>query len=357
MNFNPANYSFEYGTHNNKKVIWIVFPYNESLIAHLKLHTTAKWSQTNKKWYVPNNTHFRNMFQLTSPIIGDAVMVKIHPVNQPALQRLIEHLKLKAYSPNTIKTYAAEFSQLLQTIQSFPVDQLSPENIRAYILYCIENLKLSNNLIHSRLNAIKLYFEQVLHREKFFIDIPRPQKASSLPKVLSIYDIKKMFTAVDHNLKHLLMLKLCYGMGLRVSEIVQLKVSDIDSKRMQVLIQHAKGKKDRYVNLPESVLDLLRQYYIAYRPKVYLFEGQNGGQYSVRSCQQVFKNALDRARIKKKVGIHGLRHSYATHLLEAGTDMSFIQKLLGHKDLKTTAVYAHVSNKLLSKVQSPLDRL
>lgn len=146
-------------------------------------------------------------------------------------------------------------------------------------------------------------------------------------------------------------------MGLRVSEVVELKITNIDSKRMQVLIENSKGKSDRYVNLPESVLALLRTYYKTYKPKNYLFEGQYGGQYSIRSVQSVFKNAMLIAKINKSVGIHSLRHSYATHLLEYGTDMVFIQKLLGHKDMKTTMIYAKVGKKEIQNVKSPLDNM
>jgi len=146
-------------------------------------------------------------------------------------------------------------------------------------------------------------------------------------------------------------------MGLRVSEIVNLKITDIDSGRMMVYIMAGKGKKDRYVNLPTSVLDELRDYYRAYRPQKYLFEGQYGGQYCIRSAQAVFNKAIQRAKVNKTVGIHGLRHSYATHLLEAGTDMYFIQKLLGHSDIKTTEIYAKVSNRQIGNIKSPLDTL
>ena len=236
-----------------------------------------------------------------------------------------------------------------------PVNTLTTERLRSYFLYCTTKLKLSENIIHIRLNAIKFYFEQVLKHEKiFFEEIPRPKKKSSLPKVLSKTDIAKIFAQIE-NPKHLLMLKLCYGMGLRVSEIVNLKISNVDSRRMFVHIEAAKGKKDRYVTLPSSVLDDLRSYYRTYRPKVYLFEGQYGGQYAVRTAQAVFKSAMQKAKINKQIGIHGLRHSYATHLLECGTDMVFIQKLLGHKDIKTTEIYAKVSNRQLGKVKSPLD--
>ena len=318
----------------------------------------AQWSALKKCWYLPNVHAVRNEIGMppkTEP--GKVIVSQMHPINQAALKRMHELLLLKAYSPNTIKTYCAEFAQLLYLLKDTPVDMLTPERLRAYFLYCVTTLKLSENLIHSRLNAIKFYFEQVLCRDKiFFKEIPRPKKKSSLPKVFSKNDITKIFAQIA-NLKHLLMLKLCYGMGLRVSEITNLKIVDIDSQRMLVHIEGAKGKKDRYVTLPSSVLDDLRNYYRAYRPKTYLFEGQHGGQYAVRSVQAVFKNAMQKAKINKQVGIHGLRHSYATHLLECGTDMFFIQKLLGHKDIKTTEIYAKVSNRQLGAIVSPLDRL
>jgi site-specific recombinase XerD len=289
--------------------------------------------------------------------VGKAVISQIHPINQAALKRMHELLLLKSYSPNTIRTYCTEFSQLLYLLKRTPVDSLTPKRLRSYFLYCTTQLKLSEHLMHSRMNAIKFYFEQVLHHDKiFFCEIPRPQKKSSLPKVMSRADIAKIFAQIN-NPKHLLMLKLCYGMGLRVSEIVKLKITDVDSRRMLVHIEAAKGKKDRYVTLPSSILDDLRSYYRTYRPKKYLFEGQNGGQYAIRSVQAVFKSAMQKAKINKAVGIHGLRHSYATHLLERGTDMAFIQRLLGHKDIKTTAIYAKVSNRQLGKIKSPLDDL
>ncbi len=146
-------------------------------------------------------------------------------------------------------------------------------------------------------------------------------------------------------------------MGLRVSEIINLKITDIDSKNMQAFIERAKGKKDRYVNLPDTILGQLRAYFLEYKPKKYLFEGQYGDQYSTRSAQNVFAEALKKAKINKEVGIHGLRHSFATHLLEAGTDIAFIQELLGHKDIKTTLRYTHVSKQSIKKIKSPLDNI
>jgi site-specific recombinase XerD len=359
MSFNRQNYQFRVGEHRNSNVIFVLFPYNLLLKNELKeKFSIAKWSASKKCWYLPDVNSIRNEIGMKPKTeSGKAVISQIHPVNQTALKQMHELLLLKAYSPSTIRIYCVEFSQLLYLLKDKHVDSLTPERLRSYFLYCTTKLKLSENLIHSRMNAVKFYFEQVLHREKFFFEeIPRPKKKSSLPKVISKNDIVKLFAQVE-NPKHLLMLKLCYGMGLRVSEIVNLKIADIDSRRMLVHIEAAKGKKDRCVTLPTSILDDLRNYYKNYRPKKYLFEGQYGGQYSIRSAQAVFKNAMQKAKINKSVGIHGLRHSYATHLLECGTDMVFIQKLLGHKDIKTTEIYAKVSNRQLGKIKSPLDDL
>ena len=358
MSFNVQNYKFSTGEHHGKNVVFVHFPYSSSIKNELReKFPTAKWSMSKKCWYLPDTNAIRNDVGMTPKTeMGKLVISQIHPVNQAALKRMHELLLLKAYSPKTIKTYCYEFSQLLYLLKSTHVDTLQPERLRSYILYCVTKLKLSENQIHSRLNALKFYFEQVLHREKMFIEIPRPQKRFILPKVMSKKDIANIFAKTD-NLKHLMMLKLCYGMGLRVSEIVNLKISNIDSNRMLVHIEAAKGKKDRYVTLPSTILDDLRNYYRTYCPRKYLFEGQNGGKYSIRSVQAVFKNAMQKAKINKSVGIHGLRHSYATHLLECGTDMYFIQKLLGHKDIKTTEIYAKVSNRQLGNIKSPLDDL
>lgn len=348
---------FSPGKHKDKAVVWCKFPKNDTLLSALKKqYPFCRWSNTNKCWYITDNPEIRKQLEIPLKDSSENLLHKIQPINQLALQKMENQLKLKAYSANTIKVYLGEFSQLLILLKNQPVDNLSPERLKSYLLYCVNELKLSETHVQSRLNALKFYFEQVLFKEKFFIEIPRPKSKSKLPKVLSTKDIQKLFD-VTVNPKHKLMLQLCYGMGLRVSEIVKLKLSDIDSKRMQVLIENAKGKSDRYVNLPESVSVLLRNYYKTYKPTSYLFEGQYGGQYSIRSVQAVFKNAMRLAKINKPVGIHSLRHSYATHLLEYGTDMVFIQKLLGHRDMKTTMIYAQVGKKEIQKVKSPLDQM
>lgn len=354
--FQVNKFNFQVGEHRNKSIIWIHFPYDVHLIKHLKMHTKPKWSRSNKKWYVTDNSHYRKLFQLQPKYFSLKSVRKISSENKKALQQFIDQLHLKGYSKNTIKTYTNEFLQLLKTLKNTPVNNLDAEKIRSYFLYCIKSLQKSESIIHSRINAVKFYFEQVLGREKVFYNIPRPKKPSTLPKALSTQDIKKMFSTIK-NKKHQLLMKLCYGMGLRVSEVVNLKLSDIDSSRMQVHIQQAKGKKDRYAILPESVVDDLRNYCKIYQPKDYLFEGQNGGKYSTRSVQQVFKNAMKKAKINKKVGVHSLRHSYATHLIEQGTDIRFVQELLGHNKISTTMAYTQLTDPIKRKIKSPLDQL
>jgi site-specific recombinase XerD len=345
---------YEIGIHQEKPVIFIKFEYNANLTLRIKKLVGSKWSQTNKSWYVPDNITYRQLFQLETEYLHKLQFAKISQNNQIALIRFVETMQLKGFSPNTIKTYQNEFSQFLIAIKSKDVTTIDAEKIRSYILYCINHLKNSEQTIHSRLNALKFYYEKVLFREKLFLEIPRPKKSLTLPKTIHVQDLKKMFEQTK-NLKHNTLLKLAYGMGLRVSEIINLKIEDIDSYSMRVLIEKSKGKKDRYVNLPETILLQLREYYKEYKPKKYLFEGQYGGQYSIRSAQQVFKNAMKSANINKSIGIHSLRHSFATHLLENGTDIRFIQELLGHNNIKTTLIYTQVTNQSIKKIISPLD--
>lgn len=330
QDFNYQSFEFELNQYEGKDIIWIKFPNDLTLRQYLKLFTKVYWSRSQTCWYAMDNKYNRTLFRLPQKTIGKRAAAQIHPINQSAFDRYCDQLVLKGYSSNTLRTYSMEFAQLLYVLKSFPVESLNEEKLRSYCLWCLKELKLSENQMHSRINALKFYFEKVLCREELFIDIPRPKKPLGLPKVLNQNEVKKLFEVTD-NSKHRLILQLCYGMGLRVSEIVALKIEDIDSERMQVRIENAKGKKDRYVALPESTLIDLRMYYKSHAPKKYLFEGEYGQAYSVRSAQQVFQNAMKKAKIRKRIGIHGLRHSYATHLLEYGTDISLIQNLLGIK--------------------------
>ncbi len=351
-------FTFTTGTHHGKKVIFIAFDYDLNLIKEIKSLTGSRWSNSHRKWYVPVVNEYRKKFSLNeikyNP--GKFILSKICYENQKEINLLANELKLKGYSPNTIKTYCQEFAQFLYFIKEKPLRDCTIANVKAFLLYCIEELQLKESSLHSKINGIKFYFEEILGKPKLALEIPRPKKHLRLPKSLNIDEVRNLFK-VTKNEKHILILKLCYGMGLRLSEITNLKISDIDSKSMRVYIERGKSKKDRYANLPESILESLRLYYKNYKPEEYLFEGQYGGQYSTRTIQKIFKKSLKEANITKNVGILCLRHSYATHLLENGTDLRYIQELLGHKSSKTTEIYTHVSTKSIQLIKSPFDDL
>jgi site-specific recombinase XerD len=241
-----------------------------------------------------------------------------------------QRLKLKAYSHSTIKTYLNEVGVFLRTIKTHSADSFDAQRIKDYLQYCADKLRLSENTLHSRINALKFYYEQVLKREKFFWDIPRPKKANQLPKILSKEEMIRLIKAIE-NLKHKTMIMLGYACGLRVSEITGLEINDIDEDRRLLLIRRAKGKKDRVVSLSPVMLIMIREYRTNYKPQKYLFEGQyKGTAYSTRSLESIIKAAKNRAGISKSGSMHMLRHSFATHLIDKGIDVVFIQKLLGH---------------------------
>lgn len=353
-------------THRNKARILVQFAHNKVLNERMKQVPGAQWSSTLKGWHIPDTEENRNRCGLPA---ATALMIQQQKVERSAIQisvnnkaqllLYLEQLALKKYSKSTLQTYRNEFTQLLQLLGDYDVQHLTPEQLKRYMLYCVVKLQLSENTLHSRLNALKFYFEQVLKKEKFFFEIPRPKKPILLPKLLNETEITKLFNALP-NKKHKAMLFTAYSAGLRVSELVNLKIADVDSERMQLFIERAKGKKDRYVNLSPVLLDILRNYIKEYKPKPrnYLFESeQTGTAYPARTVQQIFANAKQKAGIRKDIGIHSLRHSFATHLLEKGTDIKYIKEILGHFNIKTTERYLHVTRKKLVNIVSPFDDL
>ena len=271
------------------------------------------------------------------------------------LKEVKKILIVGGYSNSTIKTYITCLKNFKNYFYKIEIDQLSKDDIIEYLFHLIKN-NYSKSTQNQHINAIKFYFEKCLRQKREYYLIERPRKEKKLPNILSKNEIQLLFNST-YNLKHLTIIAVIYSCGLRVSELINIKINDIDNNRMVIHIKKAKGNKDRQVQLTNQLLELLRKYYKKHLPINYLIVGQNGGKYSTTSIQKIIKNSSFKAGINKKVTPHTLRHSFATHLLENGTDMRFIQKILGHSDIKTTQIYTHVSSSHLKNIQNPSDNL
>ena len=269
--------------------------------------------------------------------------------------KMIQQMQLKGYSKNTIATYIECLICLSNHYQTSP-DLLSVDQIREYIHHKLTVAKLSKSWMNQTISALKIFFCEVLKRDWDGIDIPRPRREKKLPVVLSKEEVRRIINT-PRNLKHKAFLMLTYSAGLRRQEVCQLKIRHIDSERMLIRVVQAKGAKDRYTILSPVVLHLLREYWKIYRGKEWLFETKPNQPISPRMAQHIFTDALRKAGINKQTGIHSLRHSFATHLLEQGVSLPIIQELLGHTSLKTTSVYLHVQQYSVYAVKSPLDTL
>jgi integrase/recombinase XerD len=288
---------------------------------------------------------------------------KTVPALKPALQSspmadaLRRELRIRNYSPKTIKTYVSCVKAFEEYSSPRRVQVLTADDVREYLLYQIEERKMSSGTISQIINSLRFLFVEVYKIPFAVGDIELPKRGRKLPVVLSIEEVKSILEGLG-NLKHRVMLMLVYSAGLRVGEVVGLKPGDIDAERKMIYVRAGKGKKDRYTLLSEVVLDVLREYWKAYKPRTWLFEGQVPGRpYSIRSAERVFEIAAKKAGIQKDVSIHTLRHSFATHLLEQGTDIRFIQELLGHGSVRTTEIYTHVSRKQIATLRSPIDAM
>lgn len=267
----------------------------------------------------------------------------------------IQLLETRRYSINTARSYCTLFADFARHYQDRPLNDINEQDIKAYVYKIVKSGK-SPSYQNQVINAIKFYYEQVLDMPQRFYEIDRPNKERKLPLVMSEQEVTRLFDAVK-NLKHKAILITMYSCGLRISELLNLQLTDIQSDRKLVLVREAKGKKDRTTVLATTTLELLRKYYQEYRPRVYLFEGGPGVPYSSKSVSNILKRALYKAGINIQATPHTLRHSFATHLLENGTDLRYIQVLLGHNSPKTTEIYAHVSTKYLKDVKSPIEKL
>lgn len=355
------------GNNNN---LLITFEYNKERVLKIK-RLSNRWDPQNKNWEIPYTKESINnlsgVFCDEEIIYGfeldfDVSGTKLVPVEESTrLKELLEKtesiLKLKGYSSRTIEAYIGHNKRFYESFNKRP-NQINVEDIELYLLDLLDQRSVSYSYLNQVISAIKFSYKYVNKSITIKdINITRPHKTEKLPDILSTEEVIRIFGAVI-NIKHRTVLILTYSAGLRVSEVVSLKVRDIDSKRMMIHVRQGKGQRDRYTILSNNALEVLRLYAKEYHLSDWLFTGESIEKHlTVRSAQKIFEVARKKAGIRKQVSIHSLRHAFATHLLEGGTDLRYIQELLGHKSSKTTEIYTHVSKKDLGRIRSPLDNL
>ncbi len=335
----------------------------------------VRWSATMNCWYIARQDfdlhdffeRFRNYAYIdysalkkNIPESSELEALKVQKYSYRSKIELpkgyLEKLEQKRYSASTIKSYIAYIKDFIYYFENQNIEDLNKTDINAYILQLIKKQKISPSQQNQRINAIKFYYEKVLDMPKHYYDIERPRKSFELPKVLSEQEVLQLLDA-STNLKHKSILATIYSAGLRRSEIINLRKEDVDFDKNIIFIRGAKGKKDRITILSETNARLLKEYQEQYRPKYWMFESPEKKRYSTSSVAKVLNTATIKAGLEKRVTPHMLRHSFATHLLEQGVDMRYIQNLLGHESTKTTEIYTHVSKNSLHKIKSPLDRI
>ena len=357
-------------------LICLQYTYDDSITQNLQQLPFVFWSDALRSFCMEDTRQLRNELFL-------ALRQRGYYVDYWQLKKTVSIPSKKKSYASTLPTLTAVLREELEKYKCWlQQKRLSVNTVNTYVevtefflRYCVlkRRFDYSKNLVEAfnydfivRQNRSISYQNQCINGIKKYLEyqdialetlaIERPKKEKKLPVVLSVSEVKAIIDRTT-NLKHRTLLSLIYSAGLRIGEALSLKASDIDSGRMLIHIRQAKGKKDRYTLLSEHFLQLLRSYYLAYKPKQYLFEGQDGGQYSNTSAQAVLRRAVGKANIQKKVTLHTLRHSFATHLLENGTDIRYIQELLGHSSPKTTMIYTHVSERSLKKIRNPFDEL
>jgi integrase/recombinase XerD len=348
--------------------ISVKFPYDIHFISRVKSIKGAKWDSVNKQWVVPDNIDnilsLKEIFKGKEPITNfsiahlerDMIGNEIDLHKDKVISELCNKLKLKGYSSKTKKSYTGHIRRFLEYYKTSP-EKLEENDIRKYLLYLIDQKGLSHSYLEQAICSLKFLYTEIIIKDFNFDNIPRPKKEKKLPDVLSQEEVFRILEVLE-NIKHKSMLYLAYSAGLRVSEVVRLRITDIDSDRMLIKVCQGKGRKDRYTLLSEFTLKILREYIRKRRPDEWLFPGYKDSEHiSERSLQNIFSEACKKAEVKKSVSVHSMRHSFATHLLESGTDLRYIQELLGHSSSKTTEIYTHVSKKDFSKIMNPLDRI
>jgi site-specific recombinase XerD len=352
------------------KRIRVVFEWNKELIGFIKTMPFYAWHPEDKYWTFAY--HKRSMgalrnfcmqkkfeLQIDQIFVTKKITKRALEYHNPDYRKcpaeMVDKLKNRRYSASTIKQYISMFEEFINYFHDIPIDDLDTVHVKEFIGYLVQERNISPSYQNISVNAIKFYFEKVLGKPRTVIGIDRPRNEKHLPEFLSQDEVISMISTVK-NLKHKFILILLYSTGLRRGELLNLKPGDIDRDHMQIWVRGGKGKKDRYVQLGKNTLKVLDEYIHLYDPHEYLIEGR-GEQYSATSISEIIKVAARNAGINKKITPHKFRHSYATHLLEDGVDIRFIQELLGHSSIKTTQIYSHVTDKNIKNIVNPFDKM
>jgi integrase/recombinase XerD len=334
-------------THKGERRIAVEFEKTAQNVEKMRNFSGAAWSRTKNVWHVPAHPENLKIFGIDEEI----------PANRGEVEKFRLWLRSRRYSEATVKSYCEGLWQFLNFFPDKRPADISNDDVVYFNNEFIRKNRHSASYQNQIVNAIKLYFRTIEGRTIEIEKIHRPKTEKSLPNVLSKPEVKRILCA-HANIKHRTMLSLIYSCGLRRSELLGLRATDIDPVRMVIMIRQAKGRKDRMVPLSPKILGLLREYYSYFRPQKWLFEGRIAGErYDERTLGMVLKTAVEKAGIRKSVTLHWLRHSYATHLLESGTDLRYIQEILGHNSSRTTEIYTHVSTRSIQMVKSPFDDL
>lgn len=338
----------------------IKIPYDLELISKVKQVSGRRWNKEAKFWHVAYDwkvfEEVKKVFKGHSLTIDPNIDWGLPAHLQKEMDTLERQLVLERKSYATIKAYKYHFRGFLRYFSNWDPQKLGADQIKEYLFYLIRKKRISKSAQNQVINAVKAYYERVLGQERKVYDLERPKKDFKLPNVMSKEEIARLLGVIE-NIKHKCLLVVMYGGGLRAGEVVRLKLSDVNFKEGTLLIRDSKGGKDRFTLLSKPGGKLLEQYLLEYQPRIWLFEGQRGDHYSVRSLQKVFERSLQKAGIVRPLTSHSLRHSFATHMIEKNADLETVRRLLGHQSIKTTQIYLHVSNKHIGQFKSPMDDL
>jgi len=358
-------------THKNEKRIKLIFKYDPEIICTIKTLPGSRWSQTMFCWHIP---YRREAYASLKAIPEVRIITKKRATSKPVVvssdrkdeqlrpeikERIIvfrNYMKGMRYARQTIMTYESCLIKFFTFFNNKIPEEISNRDIVDFNYEFIIKNRLSASYQNQLINALKNFYKNIYNRNLVLEEIERPRRRSPLPKVLSVEKVKEIINSIE-NCKHKIMISLIYSAGLRRSELQNLRKRDIDLERSIIVVNNAKGNKDRIVPLAKNLVPLLYKYWANRQFTGYLFEGVNGGKYSSTSIHKVFQRAKEKAGVTVKCGVHVLRHSFATHLHERGVDIRIIQELLGHKSTRTTEIYTHVSSKTIKNIKSPFDDL